>query len=224
MMRSGPCSREAALVQSVRCTLTPPPRVTKPMMLSPGTGVQHLASGWSAHLDAPGPPPRVVGAALPHRHGRRRGPLSQFVFGASSAAADLGGPAAARDGGRDVTLADRGVERDTSGSAAPGPARPSPRRSSSAATEVRRGGPPCAMASLPLSSASSRRSLANHCRILAFARGDTTKPASPRRAGVGALEVNTSTTSPFSSLRSSATRRPLTLAPIQRWPTSVCTA
>ena len=34
----------AALVQSVRCTLTPPPRVTKPRMSSPGTGVQHLAS------------------------------------------------------------------------------------------------------------------------------------------------------------------------------------
>ena len=81
------------------------------------------------------------------------------------------------------------------------------------------------MDSLPLSSASSRRSLANHCRILAFARGDTTKPCQSRDGpALGALEVKTSTTSPFSSLRSSATSRPLTRAPIQRWPTSVCTA
>ena len=31
----------AALAQSVRCTDTPRPRVTKPMISSPGTGVQH---------------------------------------------------------------------------------------------------------------------------------------------------------------------------------------
>ncbi|SLJ61372.1 Uncharacterised protein [Mycobacteroides abscessus subsp. abscessus] len=28
----------------MRCTLTAPPRVTKPMISSPGTGVQHFAS------------------------------------------------------------------------------------------------------------------------------------------------------------------------------------
>ena len=39
-------------MQSVRCTLTPPPRVTNPMMLSPGTGVQHLAS----FVNVPGAP------------------------------------------------------------------------------------------------------------------------------------------------------------------------
>src|SRR5690349_7510891 len=44
MMRSDWSCSYAALVQSVRCTLTPPPRVTNPRMLSPGTGVQHLAS------------------------------------------------------------------------------------------------------------------------------------------------------------------------------------
>ncbi|SKU86959.1 Uncharacterised protein [Mycobacteroides abscessus subsp. abscessus] len=81
------------------------------------------------------------------------------------------------------------------------------------------------MASLPASRASSRRSLANHCLILALARGDTTKVCQSREGpALAALEVKTSTTSPFSSLRSSATSRPLTRAPIQRCPTSVCTA
>ena len=36
--------RLAALVQSVRCTETPPPLVTNPRIASGGTGVQHLAS------------------------------------------------------------------------------------------------------------------------------------------------------------------------------------
>jgi hypothetical protein len=81
------------------------------------------------------------------------------------------------------------------------------------------------MASLPASIASSRRSLANHCLILDLARGDATN-ASQSRDGPApsAFEVKISTTSPFSSLRSSATRRPLTLAPMHRLPTSVCTA
>ncbi len=45
MIRSA-CSvcRCAALTQSSRCTDTPAPRVTKPRIGSPGTGVQHLAS------------------------------------------------------------------------------------------------------------------------------------------------------------------------------------
>ena len=42
--RSCSVRRFAALTQSVRCTETPAPRVTKPRMPSPGTGVQHLAS------------------------------------------------------------------------------------------------------------------------------------------------------------------------------------
>ncbi len=41
---------------------------------------------------------------------------------------------------------------------------------------------------------------------------------------MGALEVNTSTTSPFSSDDSSGTSRPLTREPMVWWPTSVCTA
>ncbi|CFR78933.1 Uncharacterised protein [Mycobacterium tuberculosis] len=82
-----------------------------------------------------------------------------------------------------------------------------------------------AIASLPVSNASSRRSLANHWRIFVFARGDTTNCCQSRDGpAFGALDVKTSTTSPFSSLRSSATNRPFTRAPMQRWPTSVCTA
>ncbi len=42
MMRFGSFFRSAALGQSARCTLTPRPRVTNPMMSSPGTGLQHL--------------------------------------------------------------------------------------------------------------------------------------------------------------------------------------
>ena len=43
-MRSGCSSREATFAQSARCTDTPLPRVTKPRIGSPGTGVQHFAS------------------------------------------------------------------------------------------------------------------------------------------------------------------------------------
>src|SRR5262249_49926225 len=44
-IRSGSAStRWAMLMQSVRCTDTPLPLVTNPMILSPGTGVQHLDS------------------------------------------------------------------------------------------------------------------------------------------------------------------------------------
>ena len=79
--------------------------------------------------------------------------------------------------------------------------------------------------SLPRSIASSRRSLVNHCRIFERARGDVTKPSqSCDGPALAALEVNTSTTSPFSRVDSSGTRRPLTRAPIVWCPTSVWTA
>ncbi|CPU64785.1 Uncharacterised protein [Mycobacteroides abscessus] len=82
-----------------------------------------------------------------------------------------------------------------------------------------------AIASLPCSTASSRRSLENHCRILLRARGLLTK-ASQSRLGpaFSDFEVRTSTESPFSSVESSGTSRPLTRAPMVRCPTSVCTA
>ncbi len=79
--------------------------------------------------------------------------------------------------------------------------------------------------SLPRSIASSRRSLVNHCLILLRARCDLTNWSQSRDgAAVGALEVKISTTSELSSVDSSGTSRPLTRAPIVRWPTSVCTA
>lgn len=40
----GCCMSVATFLQSARCTETPAPRVTKPTMSSPGTGVQHFAS------------------------------------------------------------------------------------------------------------------------------------------------------------------------------------
>ena len=82
-----------------------------------------------------------------------------------------------------------------------------------------------AICSLPRSIASSRRSLVNHWRIFDRARGDFTNwSQSCDGAAFGALEVKISTTSEFSSVDSSGTRRPLTRAPMVWWPTSVCTA
>ena len=79
-----------------------------------------------------------------------------------------------------------------------------------------------AIAALPVSAAASRRSLENQCRILFRARALWTKPSQSRLGPAsGALEVKISTVSPLLSALSSATRRPLTLAPMVRWPTSV---
>ncbi len=44
IMRSGSARRESTLWQLAWWTETPAPRVTNPMISSPGTGVQHLAS------------------------------------------------------------------------------------------------------------------------------------------------------------------------------------
>ena len=80
-----------------------------------------------------------------------------------------------------------------------------------------------AIAALPVSVAASRRSLENQCRILFRARALLTKlqPVPARRRRPGALEVKISTVSPLFSVLSSATSRPLTRAPMHRWPTSV---
>ncbi len=78
---------------------------------------------------------------------------------------------------------------------------------------------------LPSSTASSRRSRANHCRILVRARGDLTNAIQSRDGpAFSDFEVKISTVSPLSSSLSSATSLPLTRAPMQRLPTSVCTA
>jgi hypothetical protein len=80
-------------------------------------------------------------------------------------------------------------------------------------------------ASLPASTASSRRSFVNHWRILVRAREEPTNCSqSWDGPAVGDREVKTSTTSPLESLLSSETSEPFTRAPIVRCPTSVCTA
>ena len=73
--------------------------------------------------------------------------------------------------------------------------------------------------------ASSRRSRWNHWRILDFARDDATK-LSQSRDGPDAsfLDVTISMTSAECRTVSKGTNRPLTLAPTQWCPTSVCTA
>ena len=59
----------------------------------------------------------------------------------------------------------------------------------------------------------------------AWPAGEATKDSQSRVGPApSAFDVKISTTSPFSSLRSSATSRPFTRAPMQRCPTSVCTA
>ena len=73
--------------------------------------------------------------------------------------------------------------------------------------------------------ASSRRSLENQERILLRARVEATKLSQSREGpALMALEVKTSTVSPFSRRVSRGTRRLLTRAPTVRCPTSVCTA
>ncbi len=54
------------------------------------------------------------------------------------------------------------------------------------------------------------------------ARDEATTPSQSRDGpAVGDLEVKISTVSAVLSVVSSGTRRPFTLAPMQRWPTSV---
>ena len=70
--------------------------------------------------------------------------------------------------------------------------------------------------------ASSRRLRLNHWRILLRARGVATTLSQSRDGPApSTLDVKTSTVSPDDSDESSGTSRPLTLAPMQRWPTSV---
>ena len=71
-----------------------------------------------------------------------------------------------------------------------------------------------ASASLPDSTASSRRSFENHALIFERARGEATNASQSREGpALSDFEVTTSTVSPDSSCVSSATRRPLTFAP-----------
>ena len=208
-----------------RCTETPLPRVTKPRIASPGTGVQQRAS--LTHTSAmpltttPGSP---AGGGRPGRDGA--GGLGDVLAGALLAA-DRGDQARHDVLGGDVALADRGVQRvDVLLAQLLGDAGERLDRVSS-----RCSGRPClrialARESLPVSIISSRRSLVNHCLILLRARGelDEGQPVARRARPPSALEVSTSTTSPFRARLSSGTRRPLTRPPMQWCPTSVCTA
>ena len=225
-MRSGCSDRLATLGQSLRCTDTPEPRVTKPMIRSPGTGVQQRASLISTSLM-----PCTTTPASPRGVRRRRSVSAGTTSASAWSSADPSSPPC------------RSMTRLTTFCA---PTLPSPTAAYSAATSTRcrslatvcstsgvssrcSGRPSLrssrAIDSLPRSIASSRRSLVNHCRILLRARGLLTKPSQSRLGPApGAFDVNTSTTSPLSSVLSSGTSRPLTRAPMQRWPTSVCTA
>src|ERR1700683_5536092 len=79
-----------------------------------------------------------------------------------------------------------------------------------------------AIAALRVSAAAALRSLENQCLILFLARALLTNCSQSRLGAASwALEVKISTVSPLFSWLSSATRRPLTRAPIVRWPTSV---
>ena len=81
-------------------------------------------------------------------------------------------------------------------------------------------------ASLPASTASSRRSLVNHCRILVRAREEPTNGSqSCDGAAVGDRDVKISTTSPLESLLSRETSDAVHPgADACGSPTSVCTA
>ena len=79
-----------------------------------------------------------------------------------------------------------------------------------------------AIASLPASIDSSRRSRVKWWRILLRARGLLTNSSQSRLGpAFSALVVKISTTSPLDSSDSSGTSRPLTRAPMVRLPTSV---
>ena len=183
--RSGWLSSDSALVQSARCTETPLPRVTKPMIGSPGTGVQQRASLTHTSAVADDDDARVAAAA-------GASPGSGVVASARSSlgallAAHRLRPGAARRAGR--TRGPRPPPRTARRCRRSAARRPG--RSASRAVISRCSGRPClrialAMASLPESIASSRRSLENHWRILLRARGLLTN-VSQSRDGPGAV-------------------------------------
>ena len=135
-----------------RCTETPLPRVTKPMIGSPGTGVQHLAS-----LTQTSATPLTTTPGSPLAGRRARLVRVGVVASARSSAGALLAAERLRPAGcttvcaADVALADRGVERGDVGVA-----QLARRRSISASPVISRcSGRPClrialAIASLPL--------------------------------------------------------------------------
>ena len=163
------------------------------------------------------------------RGARPRGPrggravVGQLLLAARVAAAQLLREPLRDRLGRHVALADRGVQRLEVGVVA---ATRRPSSSSVGRASFWTGRPSRRSAltssSRPVSMASSRRSRENHWRIFVAARGVATNCSqSRRRARALDLDVKISTVSPDDSCESSGTSRPLTRAPMQRWPTSV---
>ena len=105
--RGRPCS-DFTFVQSARCTETPLPRVTKPTISSPGTGVQHFASltrmSGAPRTSTPESPPRGCRGTSDAAGGRSARSSVSFARDERRHLLDhrLRG---------DVALADRGVER-----------------------------------------------------------------------------------------------------------------
>ncbi len=206
------------MAQSVRWTETPEPRVTKPMMASPGTGVQQRAnftqtSGSPATMTPGSPASRLFGLVTtsPADSTSSRPPTcSTRRFTTESADIRLS-PISAYKADTSFSLRSWAISVSSSG-----------------VSTSRMGRFRFLMArfraSLPRSIASSRRSLENHDLIFVFARGLLTNWSQSRLGPeFSSLLVKISTTSPLFRVDSRATSRPLTRAPTQRWPTSVCT-
>ena len=119
-MRSGWVWRFSTFAQSARCTETPAPRVTQPMISSPGTGVQQRASFDStsvAPLTMTPASPRAVRLRRSRVAGSRT-PSAELLSRALLAAVRL--DQTPYDGlCGDVALADGGIQAgDVRGSAA----------------------------------------------------------------------------------------------------------
>ena len=102
-----PVDSDTAFAQSARCTDTPRPRVTKPTISSPGTGVQHRDRRTITSSRPSTWMPRVVGAlALPRRADGDGQLLLGLLLALAQDAADPLGDRRARD----MVVADRDVE------------------------------------------------------------------------------------------------------------------
>ena len=196
------------------------------MIGSPGTGVQQRAS--LTHRSST-PLTTTPGSPLRSRRGDRRVgvvDLGEVLGRALLAAERLHQPA---DHGlrRDVALADRGVERGHVGVAQLGGQRDERLvRSSAAGSAGSACAWPCAIASLPCSMASSRRSLENHCRILLRARGLFTN-ISQSRLGPAVRGLRGEDLDHVAVVQRALQRHQPAVDPAAdavRWPTSVCTA
>ena len=107
MSRSACPTSPAAFAQSVRCTDTPRPRVTNPMISSPGTGVQHRDSRTMTSSRPSTCTPVARRSRRRGVSGGRDGGDGQLLLPAAQLAVEALHDALRRH----VALADRGVER-----------------------------------------------------------------------------------------------------------------